>query len=918
MPSESRESSVPPIESKSPSKSVYKPPERRPEEVFSELPRPLKDLPNMLKELWFSPEATKSLINWIIEKTNVIMKSGNYPQDVKDRLMRYVMEKSEDLGEFKKENIKSWAAGVYTSSVGTLPDPDKDMSYYYGKLAESRVKDIGNVVAGLQVAYGPKIKIGKEEYTSATLDALRKWVKGLDDKYSLNLSTDFLGSYVDAWGKNTWSNLAMGNLRLSLSWAVLDQVEKKLWEKLNSRQFMLNLANSWTLRAESFPKWSRDSLVATVLESYLREFQMFQWRESSIRNIRGTADGKNDFLTAWSSLVEDHPFGEKREMGDMKFWEIMLIITQATQALPLVGSAAGVAYDSAELYTWLSMDGSKANKAVASLGVLWGTVGVVSLGSVPLDKLIKGKRIAEVVGKLWAAIEALPRALEKALQIEKVDPTILVKIVKWMEKIWAGLEQNGIPVNSALSQIRWLIQKWSKPAERTTVAEWRVRDSAWAKNLGKAIEWDAAAEWISENAARIKRIQADFPELKNLSGKDFDKLIAIHKINQWWETVGKYSIRSLGEKMKLLREMKIPEETAKKLIKWGYLGDVAEDVTDTRAILDMVNKKWLDISDFLERKGWKIGQGEISAIMHERPDMQSPEELSRFLKSLDWVTLPGDISGMFRKGQEFVKSTKISALMANPKAMKSEDLPSLILGQDGQIEQVWLLQTFLKDGPPSEIAKFISDFALNPKDGKNFLEICSDKNIVELMIKRTTDRTELGKLLIALTDRPPANISKDIVDTLLTGIELGKQKWSFVWDKADKIVLSLKLVTEKKDSTIQLDAFLKWGWNWEELDALLRKDGPLKTVWNRKIGALIDGKDWGNLREMLRKWQAEYFSDIAIMRIPDYIYNHFPKLDKIGQKELASLFDKWGRFEKFTERWSDRTKSILFPARYGK
>ena len=587
-----------------------------PPEVRSRLPPAFNDLPRILSQMWLDEHMKAWMISWIMEQIQSVLQA-KLPDEAMQRLGEMIMSGIESIGGTSRADIINWWNSERLRSLWTLPDPTEATwcIYYQSQILKAFQSDIANACTNLKVAYGLQETVGKNKYNQANYTGYRDSIGKLDTKYGLSVWL-WISEYTQKWVVSLDAKSLLGmvnftmlrgdisrdNLSIVIASNAFDQIEWRLGNKLPFRLAMLQQVKAGTFTPHIYPAGSAEQKVANILQEYLYQFRSFQQAEQQVQTIRAVAEGQAS--SSDGALMTESMFTRKQEnLAEQGFWELIKTLVGLGEWFWLIGNVISAQWNAVALRTGINTDGKITNRAIA--GALLGA-DAFWIGFSWVNVVAKSTRSVQTLKKISEVLRYLPDAFERAIQLKTIRPETIEKVAQFIETIGTKMKELWMPMDtimekfrSIVSRSRWIEKKWivsERPmgtATPTTIAEWRQRDKAWAEALNRSIQSDSE---------RIDRIKTDFPELRNLTPEQYQELIAIHHINAWSETVWAYSVRSLGEKMKWLRAMNIEENTAKRLIQWGYLWRIMEaetslpQVTTLGVFVEKLRKWEIDIN----------------------------------------------------------------------------------------------------------------------------------------------------------------------------------------------------------------------------------------------------------------------------------------------------------------------------------
>lgn len=593
--------------------------------IKDQLPPAVKDIPKTLEKIGLPMDMIQSVMERILEKISPIIDAANIPKEVKDRLLQFTLEGIDTISSYSRGDILEWAKWDQRRSLWIQPDPNdpKWFQYYLGELLKKFQENMSNAALGIMASYGPKEQIGRNIYDQWNYRGFISNVNSMDTKNNLSISAA-LSRYAEQWPKSLDMNKLLGMINPSLlqgdlsrdalsvvvATLVFDGLEARDGNRSTSRLTILQRVKAGNLELSAFKEGTSEYSYVKIIKEYLSSLFGFQYAEKEITQVRQTAEGKNDFL-GWSTLITEHMFKEKNDvLKSGNFADLIKLFVSLGESFGFVGNIISAQGNMTALRTGMNKEGHSTHKAVAWL-LLATDVGMISVPGIWLLKTAKG---AQALTKMKGIITLLPAALEKALKVGEIHPANLSQCMNFLENMGSKLKEYGISLDTLLEKFRTILSKsqtaetsndGARKAEKVsvTLAKWRVQDMPSAIRLSESIQQLAKEKWISEDAARILKIQQDFPELRNITTDQAMKLIQIHKINAWAETVGKYGTHSLGLKQRWANELlwamgisgERAKELTKKLLQWGYLGDVSAPVANVEQLQKRL--RWFTPSD---------------------------------------------------------------------------------------------------------------------------------------------------------------------------------------------------------------------------------------------------------------------------------------------------------------------------------
>lgn len=443
-----------------------------------------------------------------------------------------------------------------------------------------------------------------------------------------------------------------------------------------------------------------------------------------------------------------------------------------------------------------------------------------------------------------------------------------------------------------------VIKDWTK-IEKRTIVEWRKADKWSAEELNKNIKTEALAKWVSEDAVRLEKIFAEFPDLKKIiNTPDLEqKLIDIHNI--WDATVWNYSVKDLWLKLRWLKELNIPEDIAKNLIKKWYLWNVeefwADFLTKSETLQSVINKKWW-ILNYLDTLSWKdIDIPTLSKVIESdtKRFLWNPAELKSFLDLYD-IKPPND--DIIKQAEKWYKSLFLDNLIKNPETIKLSNISDMLTWWDYELLNK-VLWKFLEWWDRTEIGSFLEKYSngvdkidlskIEPEIFEKLLNIKLDGDIWPKLSNFIT------KLNIKSLTREQAIILKQFIeqpDNKLLGLDLKTSKLS----ELDMAIDALKPENRVK-------AFLSWNDpDWVIEKALATYNSPEKIYLNSLMDrSLHDYDTWlNNAYNLIYRWKKEFFTDISL----DNFFNlWFNNLNDVQKAKLLPLIQEWWELTKWWE-----------------
>lgn len=951
------------------------------------LPPAIKDIPKTLEKIGLPTDMIQSVMERILEKISPVVEAINIPKEVKDRLMQFILEGIDTISSFSRGDILEWAKWDQRRSLWIQPDPSdpKWFQYYLGELLGKFQENISNASLGIVASYGPKEQIGRNTYDQGNYRGFLSNVSSLDSKNNLAIWTA-LARYAEQWSKSLDINSLLGMVNLSLlqgdlsrenlsvvvATLIFDGLEARDGKKSTSRLMILQRVKAGNLELEAFKEGTPEYSYVKIIKQYLSSLSAFQYAEKEINKVRQTAEGKNDFLGA-STLVTEHMFKEKNDvLKNGGFAELIKLFVSLGEGFWFVGNILSAQGNITALRTGMNTEGHSTNKAVAGL-LLMTDVGMITVPGVWLLKTAKG---AQALAKMKEIITLLPAALEKALKVGEIRPANLSQCMNFLESMGSKLKEYGISLDTVLEKFRMILSK-SQTAETsndrvkktekasTTLAEWRLSDAISAIQLNKSIKQLAQEKWITENAARILKIQQDFPELRSISPDQAMKLIQIHTINTGSETVGNYGLHSLGLKQRwaneLFKKMGISVEKAgeltKKLIQWGYLGEApsAEKILSTEGILGKFDQKlslrtiahelWLKIKNGLKQN---FDPKDVSPYIEEcKKRIQElpidPEEARTLFDSMA-ARMRWQILDRFRnfgsanppeagKYEEYIQILAKYGLYFQPGEFNALHAWNLVRYNEiivrsnraGKVwESVWNFEKITQ-----KIAEVLGSKKPLPEK-KEELQKLAD-SLQELL--RTLEESA-GNIRGFTNESIPKWLYTNNLDTieawLLTHPIMrlirwsGEKKWEIALQtKIKEIVWKISVLEKEEEAANRIrkmspEALVDWFLNWEKWleKILMEKWSPANLHWNKSFLTAMREIDRAKAFQFLEKWSPEFFTSYTPYEVANFIYLFWLDLGSKSPKDMQKideLFGKWGKYAEWVNFWQKggATRKVL-------
>lgn len=433
-------------------------------------------------------------------------------------------------------------------------------------------------------------------------------------------------------------------------------------------------------------------------------------------------------------------------------------------------------------------------------------------------------------------------------------------------------------INMVWGRISNDASKKVEQAKNRTKVE-KSKDLPTATKLNEDIANEAKVRGVDENLVRKERL------IKNewLSSNQADRVIIAHTIGREWESLGKYNIKSLKEKIKTMTEWSnwLTIDQARNMLKKWYAGIIE----DTEKILQKINIHGIDsLTDAIEWK--KITQPQLNAMISEYSKEYGfdPKKLDTLLRdTFDISGYDGDQASMLQQAIAYTKETQLKWLISKIKDISANTILDHLKWWSEWNED--LVRAFLKDGNPSAKKDFLKALETNDSLRNNILTGKLGWDFIKVLWENYTTQNKLITNIIG-DEKLLKTLSSETLKGLDSILSKMMQENIITGGFADTLKTKLGLARNANSPANKIAYFLQNGD--EKIAELLRVTSTEKNVWNMLFDNLRSTDNWIIQQlNMVKRWEPSFFN---VNDLGDFFNGNFWDLEKWVQKEFVKTY----------------------------